>query len=119
MYSKLLHSHLMCLRSPDRICLHVVVVLPAAAKLEDVFGQIYKVLKPGGLFLSYEWVSTKDFDPKNAGEQDTLTAGRLAVENTPCTAWPGGIRLQHMQRTHLAFLIRTPGRHPACSFLVR
>jgi hypothetical protein len=23
------------------------------------------VLKPGGLFASYEWVSTKEFDPKN------------------------------------------------------
>jgi ubiquinone/menaquinone biosynthesis C-methylase UbiE len=30
-----------------------------------VFGEIYRVLKPGGLFLSYEWVSTKAFDPNN------------------------------------------------------
>jgi predicted methyltransferase len=33
-----------------------------------VFGEIFKVLKPGGLFLSYEWVSTKHYDPKNPGE---------------------------------------------------
>eukprot|EP00878_Enallax_costatus_P008695 GHUV01009089.1.p1 GENE.GHUV01009089.1~~GHUV01009089.1.p1 ORF type:complete len:343 (+),score=47.30 GHUV01009089.1:194-1222(+) len=37
-----------------------------ASKLEEVYGQIFKVLKPGGLFLSYEWVSTKHFDPNNA-----------------------------------------------------
>jgi hypothetical protein len=40
-------------------------VIPAAAKLEDVYGEIFKALKPGGLFLSYEWVSTKDFDASN------------------------------------------------------
>jgi hypothetical protein len=34
--------------------------------LEDVYGEIFKALKPGGLFLSYEWVSTKDFDASNA-----------------------------------------------------
>jgi len=39
----------------------------AANKLEDVYGEIFKVLKPGGLFLSYEWVSTKLYDPNNAG----------------------------------------------------
>eukprot|EP00879_Flechtneria_rotunda_P005200 GHRR01005482.1.p1 GENE.GHRR01005482.1~~GHRR01005482.1.p1 ORF type:complete len:307 (+),score=69.35 GHRR01005482.1:887-1807(+) len=36
-----------------------------ASKLEEVFGEIYKVVKPGGLFLSYEWVSTKAHDPNN------------------------------------------------------
>jgi hypothetical protein len=30
-----------------------------------VYGEIFKALKPGGLFLSYEWVSTKDFDASN------------------------------------------------------
>ena len=37
-----------------------------AAKLEQVYGEVARVLKPGGLFLSYEWVSTKEFDPNNA-----------------------------------------------------
>lgn len=36
-----------------------------APKLEDVYGQIYKVLKPGCMFLSYEWVTTKEYDPNN------------------------------------------------------
>ena len=33
--------------------------------LEEVYGQVYKVLKPGGKFVSYEWVSTNMYDPKN------------------------------------------------------
>jgi 24-methylenesterol C-methyltransferase len=36
-----------------------------ADKLEEVFGEVARVLKPGGLFVSYEWVSTKDYDPAN------------------------------------------------------
>jgi len=36
-----------------------------APKLEVVFGEIFRVLKPGGLFASYEWVSTAAFDAKN------------------------------------------------------
>eukprot|EP00877_Chromochloris_zofingiensis_P006169 jgi/Chrzof1/1805/Cz10g21220.t1 len=36
-----------------------------AAKLEEVYAEVFRVLKPGGLFLSYEWVATKNFDPKN------------------------------------------------------
>ncbi|GAB4820962.1 hypothetical protein N2152v2_008008 [Parachlorella kessleri] len=40
-----------------------------AAKLEDVYGEIYRVLKPGATFVSYEWVTTKRFDGTNKDEQ--------------------------------------------------
>jgi hypothetical protein len=30
-----------------------------------VFKEVHRVLKPGALFASYEWVSTKAFDPNN------------------------------------------------------
>jgi predicted methyltransferase len=34
-------------------------------QLEDVYSEIFRVLKPGGLFAAYEWVSTKNYDPNN------------------------------------------------------
>ncbi|PKU63828.1 24-methylenesterol C-methyltransferase 2-like [Dendrobium catenatum] len=39
-----------------------------APRLEDVYAEIYRVLKPGGLYVSYEWVTTGLFradDPKH------------------------------------------------------
>lgn len=36
-----------------------------APKLEGVYGEIYRVLKPGGTFGVYEWVLTKKFDETN------------------------------------------------------
>jgi 24-methylenesterol C-methyltransferase len=36
-----------------------------APQLETVFGEVARVLKPGGMFLSYEWVATPAFDPAN------------------------------------------------------
>ncbi len=30
-----------------------------------MYGEIFRVLKPGGLFATYEWVATKMFDPAN------------------------------------------------------
>lgn len=35
-------------------------------QLEEVYGEVFRVLKPGGMFCSYEWVATKEFDPNNA-----------------------------------------------------
>ena len=34
-------------------------------QLQQVYGEIYRVLKPGSYFASYEWVSTKEYDPSN------------------------------------------------------
>ena len=34
-------------------------------QLQDVYTEIYRVLKPGTYFASYEWVSTKEYDPSN------------------------------------------------------
>lgn len=34
-------------------------------QLSDVYSEIYRVLKPGGTFVSQEWVSTNKYDPKD------------------------------------------------------
>eukprot|EP00244_Chara_vulgaris_P011650 TRINITY_DN5875_c0_g1_i1.p1 TRINITY_DN5875_c0_g1~~TRINITY_DN5875_c0_g1_i1.p1 ORF type:complete len:394 (+),score=62.76 TRINITY_DN5875_c0_g1_i1:341-1522(+) len=36
-----------------------------APTLKDVYGQIFRVLKPGGLFVSSEWVTTPKYDRNN------------------------------------------------------
>jgi len=36
-----------------------------APQREDVFGQVFRTLKPGGYFGGYEWVLTDKHDPKN------------------------------------------------------
>jgi len=36
-----------------------------APKRQDVYREIFRVLKPGGYFVSYEWCLTKLYDPRN------------------------------------------------------
>jgi len=40
-----------CCHSPDRVV---------------VFSEVFRALKPGGLFAGYDWVMTKNYDPSNA-----------------------------------------------------
>ena len=47
--------------SLHQIPYHCVGVL----QLEEVYGEVFRVLKPGGFFASYEWVSTKLYDANN------------------------------------------------------
>ena len=42
--------------------LNWVMFCAMRAQLEQVYGEVFRVLKPGGYFASYEWVATKDFD---------------------------------------------------------
>jgi len=37
-----------------------------ATDLADVYREVYRVLKPGGTFGSYEWLTTDKYDPNNA-----------------------------------------------------
>lgn len=37
-----------------------------APSLEGVYGQIFNVLKPGGVFGVYEWLMTENFDESDA-----------------------------------------------------
>ncbi|KAG0462230.1 hypothetical protein HPP92_020706 [Vanilla planifolia] len=43
-----------------------------APRLEDVYGEIYRVLKPGGLYVSYEWVTTGLYRPEDPGHVETI-----------------------------------------------
>lgn len=36
-----------------------------APSLEGVYSQIFKVLKPGGVFGVYEWLMTENYDASN------------------------------------------------------
>lgn len=47
-----------------------------APKLVGVYSEIYRVLKPGGVFGVYEWLMTDDYDNNNLEHRDI----RLAIE---------------------------------------
>ena len=62
-----------------------------------MYAEIKRVLKPGGLFASYEWVATKFFDPNDAEHVriiDEINFGnglpvrRLALPSPACASLP-------------------------------
>ena len=55
-----------CRKMPCTVCVSKQVTGTWLMQLKDVYGEIYRVLKPGALFTSYEWVGTKLYDPSNA-----------------------------------------------------
>eukprot|EP01064_Diplonema_japonicum_P035602 TRINITY_DN7778_c0_g1_i1.p1 TRINITY_DN7778_c0_g1~~TRINITY_DN7778_c0_g1_i1.p1 ORF type:complete len:378 (+),score=116.17 TRINITY_DN7778_c0_g1_i1:57-1136(+) len=44
-----------------------------APKLADVYGEIHRVLKKGGRFATYEWITAKGYDANNKDHKDILT----------------------------------------------
>nr|CAD1844787.1 unnamed protein product [Ananas comosus var. bracteatus] len=43
-----------------------------APHLEDVYGEIFRVLKPGGMYVTYEWVTTPLYRADDAGHVETV-----------------------------------------------
>ncbi|ORY79878.1 sterol 24-C-methyltransferase [Protomyces lactucae-debilis] len=46
-------------------CVYAIEATVHAPKLEGVYGEIYRVLKPGGTFGVYEWLMTDAYDASN------------------------------------------------------
>lgn len=38
--------------------------------LEEVYGEVARVLKPGGYWGTYEWLMTDKYDDKNSGQNE-------------------------------------------------
>ncbi|KAL9448947.1 hypothetical protein AB3S75_010979 [Citrus x aurantiifolia] len=43
-----------------------------APKLEDVYAEVFRVLKPGSLYVSYEWVTTDKYEAENKEHVDII-----------------------------------------------
>lgn len=43
-----------------------------APHLEDVYAEVYRVLKPGALYTSYEWVTTDKYRPDNPHHMEVI-----------------------------------------------
>ncbi|GAB2232482.1 hypothetical protein Droror1_Dr00011519 [Drosera rotundifolia] len=43
-----------------------------APNLKEVYAEVFRVLKPGALYVSYEWVTTSKFDGKNAEHVEVI-----------------------------------------------
>ncbi|KAG0460780.1 hypothetical protein HPP92_021077 [Vanilla planifolia] len=70
-----------------------------APRLEDVYGEIYRVLKPGGLYVSYEWVTTGLYRPEDPGHVETIQgiergcpSGATGAGPDRCRGSGGGFR---------------------------
>ncbi|CAN6539164.1 unnamed protein product [Malus baccata var. baccata] len=46
-----------------------------APKLEEVYAEIFRVLKPGALYVSYEWVTTDKYKGDDAEHMDVIQGG--------------------------------------------
>lgn len=43
-----------------------------APRLEEVYSEIFRVVKPGALYVSYEWVTTDKYDGENAEHREII-----------------------------------------------
>lgn len=55
-----------------------------APSLEGVYSQIFKVLKPGGVFGVYEWLMTDEYDASNAKHREICHGIEMYVTLLTC-----------------------------------
>jgi sterol 24-C-methyltransferase len=50
-----------------------------AKKLSDPYSQVFKSLKPGGLFCGYEWLTTAKYDENNPEHKRIMLGLEVAI----------------------------------------
>jgi sterol 24-C-methyltransferase len=77
-YSKLVLTQAKQMSFPENSfdCVYAIEATVHAPSLEGVYSQIYRVLKPGGVFGVYEWLMTDNYDNSNPHHREI----RLGIE---------------------------------------
>lgn len=68
-------------------------LLPCSARVLQVYSEVYRVLKPGAIFMTYEWVTTPSYDPTNTAHvacvDEIIIGNGLPVGTTGGAGKPG------------------------------
>ena len=88
----LLHGDFMSIPAPDGSfdAAYSMEATPHAPDKRGVFGEVLRVLGPGGLFAGFEWCLTDRFDPENP-EHRRLKSGIEAGTGLPDLATTGDV----------------------------
>ncbi|KIY47895.1 hypothetical protein FISHEDRAFT_65928 [Fistulina hepatica ATCC 64428] len=86
-----------------------------APSFEGVYGEIFKILKPGGIFGVYEWVMTDAWDPNNPAHKELaheIEFGNGIPEMRPISASRSAIKAVGFDLLHEEDLAERPDPVP-------
>ena len=72
------------------------VILGCEMQLSEVYAEIYRVLKPGAIFASYEWVSTAKYDASNKDHVRIIDEINFGNGLPVCTRSPSATPIPHI-----------------------
>lgn len=55
-----------------------------AARLENVYGEIFRVLKPGAHFACYEWLTTDKYNEKDLAQKKIILDLEVGIPHVYC-----------------------------------
>lgn len=85
-------------------CAYAIEAICHSPDPELTYGNIYNMLKPGGVFGTFEWVMTKNYDPSSSyhnkikhgvEEGDALPSIRTAAQYITCLEKAGFEIIEH------------------------